>query len=659
MNNCVASLETKQEVEEFQRSATEIMEEAKMNLRGWECSFDDTSREEPLTKVLGIVWNIREDILKCEFPENVSLLSRLTKRLVLSVVHRIFDSLGFCAPVLVAPKLLLQRSWDLKIGWDAPLPESMAFKEGREEVADEPRSGRPTTARTDENVDRVLEVLRTDRRLSIQQIADTLHMSTFVEHGIVTEDLKMRKVCAKFVPKVLTQDQKELRVLRCQELLDLIQNEPGFLNSVVTGDESWMFEYDQESKRQSCAWHKKSSPRPKKTRMSKSRIKTMIIVFFDIRGIVHCAQEIETPDRTREDDIKDTVKLYHDNDTSHTAFIITNFLARSNTPVIPHPPYSLDLAPCDFFLFPRLKREMKGKHWETVENIQHHVTTFLRSIPVEEFHGAFQAWQTRLRNDASQVAYGAVAYLWSEVDGICNTTLIWSKARLAPIKRITIPRMELMAMILESRLANSIHNALKRKCKITLWSDSFTALSWTKRDIEWRVFVRNRIKEIQCTTNLNDWRFIPGHLNPADLLSRGCSPCQFVRSRWWEGPGWLKEPKELWPKSEPTRDQQEVCSEEKIRHLKIGDIVLIGLENIKRMFWPKGRIVELISGKDGIARVAHVKTSTGVIVRAIQRLYPLDISSNEGKDQSDKLSLCPKSDILRRGPETLPGNYKS
>ncbi|UYV77251.1 hypothetical protein LAZ67_15000235 [Cordylochernes scorpioides] len=258
-----------------------------------------------------------------------------------------------------------------------------AFKEGREEVADEPRSGRPTTARTDENVDRVLEVLRTGRRLSIQQIADTLHMSTFVVHGIVTEDLQMRKVCAKLVPKVLMQDQKELRVLRCQELLDLIQNEPGFLNSVVTGDESWMFEYDPESKRQSCAWHTKSSPRPKKARMSKSRIKTMIIVFFDIRGIVHCelvpqgqtvnsAFYLEVLRRLKRriarvrTDIKDTVKLHHDNATSHTAFIITNnFLARSNTPVIPHPPYSPDLAPCDLFLFPRLKREMKGKHWET------------------------------------------------------------------------------------------------------------------------------------------------------------------------------------------------------------------------------------------------------------------------------------------------------
>ncbi|UYV82421.1 hypothetical protein LAZ67_21002026 [Cordylochernes scorpioides] len=173
-----------------------------------------------------------------------------------------------------------------------------AFKEGREEVADEPRSGRPTTARTDENVDRVLEVLRTDRRLSIQQIADTLHMSTFVVHGIVTEDLQMRKVCAKLVPKVLTQDQKELRVLRCQELLDLIQNEPDFLNSVVNGDESWMFEYDPESKRQSWAWHTKSSPRPKKARMSKSRIKTMIIVFFDIRGIVH-SREIPGSSRRR------------------------------------------------------------------------------------------------------------------------------------------------------------------------------------------------------------------------------------------------------------------------------------------------------------------------------------------------------------------------
>ncbi|GFW82211.1 mariner mos1 transposase [Trichonephila clavipes] len=115
-----------------------------------------------------------------------------------------------------------------------------------------------------------------------------------------------------------------------------------------------MFEYDPELKRQSCEWHTKSSPRPKKARMSKSCIKTMIIVFFDIRGIVHCefvpqgqtvnsAFYLEVLRRLKcriarvTADIKDTVKLHHDNATSHTAFIITNFLVQSNSPVISHP----------------------------------------------------------------------------------------------------------------------------------------------------------------------------------------------------------------------------------------------------------------------------------------------------------------------------------
>ncbi|UYV68686.1 PGBD5 [Cordylochernes scorpioides] len=109
--------------------------------------------------------------------------------------------------------------------------------------------------------------------------------------------------------------------------------------------------------------------------MSKSSIKMIIIVFFDIREIIHCefvpqgqtvnsAFYLEVLRRLKRGiarvriDIKDTVKLHHDNATNYTAFIITNFLARSNTSVIPHPPYSLDLAPCDFFLFPRLKREI-------------------------------------------------------------------------------------------------------------------------------------------------------------------------------------------------------------------------------------------------------------------------------------------------------------
>ncbi|UYV71732.1 hypothetical protein LAZ67_9000148 [Cordylochernes scorpioides] len=73
--------------------------------------------------------------------------------------------------------------------------------------------------------------------------------------------------------------------------------------------------------------------------------------------------------------------------------------------------------------------------------------------------------EIRVLCNASQVAYEAVAYLRSEVDGRCNTTLIWSKTRLTPIKRI-IPRLELMAIVLGARLANSIQAAHERKCEI-------------------------------------------------------------------------------------------------------------------------------------------------------------------------------------------------
>uniref|UniRef100_A0A8C4RHA2 Mos1 transposase HTH domain-containing protein n=1 Tax=Erpetoichthys calabaricus TaxID=27687 RepID=A0A8C4RHA2_ERPCA len=90
-----------------------------------------------------------------------------------------------------------------------------AFREGREEVTDEPRSGRPSSARTDVNVQRVRDFLKMDQRLSLYQVAEALDLSEATVQRIVTEDLHMRKVCAKLVPRVLTEEQKNNRV-KCQ-----------------------------------------------------------------------------------------------------------------------------------------------------------------------------------------------------------------------------------------------------------------------------------------------------------------------------------------------------------------------------------------------------------------------------------------------------------
>ncbi len=117
------------------------------------------------------------------------------------------------------------------------------FKDGREDAEDD-RAGRPATSRNEENLAKLREVLNSDRHLSIRLIADRMNLNYGTVFQMVTEDLMMRKVCAKFVPKVLTDDQKQRRVAVAQEMLERLQVEPNFLDKVVTGDETWVFEYD-------------------------------------------------------------------------------------------------------------------------------------------------------------------------------------------------------------------------------------------------------------------------------------------------------------------------------------------------------------------------------------------------------------------------------
>jgi len=97
----------------------------------------------------------------------------------------------------------------------------------------------------------------------------------------------MHHVAGKFVPRLLTPEQKEHRVAICQELRQCALDDPSLTSRVITGDESWVYGYDPKTKQQSSQWKSRRSPRPKKARQSCSMTKSMLIVFFDIRGIVH------------------------------------------------------------------------------------------------------------------------------------------------------------------------------------------------------------------------------------------------------------------------------------------------------------------------------------------------------------------------------------
>lgn len=161
------------------------------------------------------------------------------------------------------------------------------FKVGDMSIDDQPRSGRPSTSRTDENVEKINILIREDRRRTIDQLCEMSGLSWSSIQRILSEDLNMRRIAAKFVPRLLTDDQRERRLQASLELRNQLNEDPDFFHKVITGDESWCYGYDPETKQQSSQWKTPSSPRSKKARQVKSNIKTLLICFFDCRGVVH------------------------------------------------------------------------------------------------------------------------------------------------------------------------------------------------------------------------------------------------------------------------------------------------------------------------------------------------------------------------------------
>lgn len=104
---------------------------------------------------------------------------------------------------------------------------------------------------------------------------------------ILTSDLDMRRVAAKFVPKPLSDEQKENRKQIATDWLKRSESDDFFFyKSIITGDESWLYGYDPEPKVQSSQWKTPDSPRPKKARQVRSQVEVMLTVFFDYQGVV-------------------------------------------------------------------------------------------------------------------------------------------------------------------------------------------------------------------------------------------------------------------------------------------------------------------------------------------------------------------------------------
>lgn len=171
------------------------------------------------------------------------------------------------------------------------------FHTGHMSTEDDARSGRPKEAVTDENVKKIHKIILGDRKIRLIDKAEALKISKERVGHIIHEYLDMRKLCAKWVPRNLTFDQKQQRIDDSEACLEVIlRNKTDFFRRYVTMDETWLHHYTPELNRQSAKWTAASEPPPKRGKTQRSAGKVMASVFWDARGIIFYRLSPKGPD---------------------------------------------------------------------------------------------------------------------------------------------------------------------------------------------------------------------------------------------------------------------------------------------------------------------------------------------------------------------------
>jgi len=279
---------------------------------------------------------------------------------------------------------------------------SKLFREGRMELEDAPRSGRTVSKTNEENIELVRDLIEADPHSSYDDIEAETELSRGTIFNIIHDHLKMKKITSRWVPHELTSDQKQARVRFCRENLDRFLSNSCRLCNILTGDETWIYLRQIGRKASNSQWIGEGQKPKTVVRRSQYEPKMLFSIFFKSNGPlwIHALDKNQTIDQDYYIDnclgpaIKELIKqrpitgtkgikLLHDNAKPHMTKDVLNFLKENGVGLMPHPAYSPDLAPCDFWLFDYIKRHITDQTDES--SLFKAVSKIVLNIPEKEF----------------------------------------------------------------------------------------------------------------------------------------------------------------------------------------------------------------------------------------------------------------------------------
>ncbi len=288
------------------------------------------------------------------------------------------------------------------------------FSTGEESTKDEPRCGRPITESGLANIERVRLLIEENPHISYTYLEAETGICRGTLHRIIHDGIGMKKLTSRWVPHYLTQEQKKKRVLFCQQNLDLFNEGKWRLSDVMTGDESWIYHRKINKRAINSSWVYEGEEPRTVVKRDRYEPKSMFSIFFKSTGPLHidCMDKGVTIDHKYYIDncLKPTLatlkqqrptsglknmKILHDNAKPHVHINVKNFLEQEGITIIDHPPYSPDLAPCDFWLFDEIKRRLHD-HCDA-ESLMCQITDILNLIPKDEYLKTLKKWLERMQ----------------------------------------------------------------------------------------------------------------------------------------------------------------------------------------------------------------------------------------------------------------------